>query len=801
MKNKFAIAMSLALIMAMLLTSFALADVVTSDVVLATVGNQTLVDLGNVTPGQVISSATSFQLECNGSNHADLGNTVFVQFFSVNPSGNLSATDTTIGPIPADWADDATGGDNCANASLSVLNDNGNSTVTITAPTISGTYNYSVTYKVCQSNNSAQCGGIDPNDVTGAIPAVTFRLTVASAPSDTTPPDTVIDSGPASLTNSTSATFTFHATEAGSTFACSLDSGLYAACSSPANFSSLGNAPHTFAVKATDAASNTDPTPATYAWTVDTIPPIVTATPDRLADRNDWYNHAVIVSFSASDATCDAAVTYSGPDSATASVTGHCTDAAGNVGSGTFNFKYDGTAPTVTATLDKSPDAVTNWFNGATGAPTVKFVCSDATSGLDGTCPADHSFGEGADQAYSQTIYDVAGNSTTAGVTNVDVDLTAPTIVASINPASPAASGWYNMITGAPTVSYVCADTGSSGVVSGACPDSVTLGEGANQSVAAKTVTDIAGNTSADSASFSGLNVDLTAPTIVASINPASPAASGWYNIATGAPTVSYLCADTNGSGIAAGACPAPVTLGEGANQSVAAQTVIDIAGNTSASSASFSGLNVDLTAPALNIVGAPAGPYGFCSMPSKPTFDPKDSLSGLDGTQGDSWTTPGTPSGVGTYIYIAHAADLAGNTAGETRTYTVTYSGAFSGYLQPINTDGSSRFKLGSTIPVKFQLTCNGVSISNAVAYMYVAKGDTVADPGVDEAVSTSAATTGNLFRYDVTGQQYIFNLSTKLGYTNPGGGTVSFSTGTWTLKILLDDGKWYSVNVQLPK
>jgi len=103
--------------------------------------------------------------------------------------------------------------------------------------------------------------------------------------------------------------------------------------------------------------------------------------------------------------------------------------------------------------------------------------------------------------------------------------------------------------------------------------------------------------------------------------------------------------------------------------------------------------------------------------------------------------------------------------------------------------------------VPVKFRLACNGVPISTAVAQLYVAKGDSVADPGVDEAISTAASTTGNLFRYDATAGQYIFNLSTKLGYTNPGGGVVAFSQGTWTLKIKLDDGTWKSINIQLVK
>src|SRR5262249_38950957 len=190
----------------------------------------------------------------------------------------------------------------------------------------------------------------------------------------------------------------------------------------------------------------------------------------------------------------------------------------------------------------------------------------------------------------------------------------------------------------------------------------------------------------------------------------------------------------------------------EGTAVHVTSNGCSDVAGNSAArkQSADF---KVDKTKPALNIAGGASGASTVCSaLPSRPTFAPTDGLSGLDGTQGDSWTTPGTPSGVGTYSYTAHATDIAGNNSTETRTYTVTYGGAFSGYLQPINMDGTSRFKLGSTVPVKFQLICNGTPISNAVAKMYVAFGDPTPDPGVDEAISTSNATTGNLFRYDTS-------------------------------------------------
>jgi chitodextrinase len=86
------------------------------------------------------------------------------------------------------------------------------------------------------------------------------------------PPDTVIDSGPSGPTNATSASFAFHSTRVGATFACKLDAAAAVPCTSPVNYSGLAQGAHTFSVSAT-TASGTDPIPATASWTVDSTPP------------------------------------------------------------------------------------------------------------------------------------------------------------------------------------------------------------------------------------------------------------------------------------------------------------------------------------------------------------------------------------------------------------------------------------------------------------------------------------------------------------------------------------------------
>ena len=117
-----------------------------------------------------------------------------------------------------------------------------------------------------------------------------------------------------------------------------------------------------------------------------------------------------------------------------------------------------------------------------------------------------------------------------------------------------------------------------------------------------------------------------------------------------------------------------------------------------------------------------------------------------------------------------------------------------FGGILPPIKEDGSRAFKLGSTVPVKFQLwDADGEIVTNAEACIFVEKIDS-GTIGEIEAVSTAASTTGNLFRYDPDSEQYIFNLSTKLPLNE-----VNWSTGTWQIRIKLDDGTSKFVNIVL--
>ncbi len=100
---------------------------------------------------------------------------------------------------------------------------------------------------------------------------------------------------------------------------------------------------------------------------------------------------------------------------------------------------------------------------------------------------------------------------------------------------------------------------------------------------------------------------------------------------------------------------------------------------------------------------------------------------------------------------------------------------------LQPINSDGSSVFKKGSTVPAKFRVCdASGNSIGTAGVVssfrLIQTSNGTVSD--VDEAAVSTTPDTA--FRWDASGQQWIFNINTKNLTANV----------TYLYRITLNDG-----------
>ena len=318
------------------------------------------------------------------------------------------------------------------------------------------------------------------------------------------------------------------------------------------------------------------------------------------------------------------------------------------------------------------------------------------------------------------------------------------------------------------------------------------------------TATDAAGNASNEGQL--SVVIDKTAPAIQAGQASGTAGSNLWYKSVV---TQTFNATDnTGGSGVdgSASFTKQSGAAEEGSNVTIASGPVSDVAGNTNPG-VSAGPFKIDLYDPTVSITNAPAegAKVDLCSgaLPS-PSFTAADTLlgSGIDTKSGGFTTQPPAGTSVGAYTYTAQATDFAGRTNSATRNYSVVFDtnyadtlGAYSGIQQPINNTSTgtakSAFKLGSTVPVKFQLRCGTTPINNAVAKLWVSKIDNKPDEAVNEAISTNSPDTGNLFRVtDTATGTYQFNLSTKSGYVNPDQSTTSFSLGTYYMYIQLNDG-----------
>jgi hypothetical protein len=191
-------------------------------------------------------------------------------------------------------------------------------------------------------------------------------------PADTAPPDTTLSATPAALSSAATASFSFTATEAGSTFESRLDGAAYAAATSPQNLTALAEGNHTFDVRAKDTAGNTDASPATYTWTVDTVAPDtqLTTTPNTTmttqpatfgatspGEPNATFEYSV-------DAAAFAAATFplqvTGLANGSHTVRIRAKDAAGNVDATPASFTWTLAVPALDTTISGAPPAYTN---------------------------------------------------------------------------------------------------------------------------------------------------------------------------------------------------------------------------------------------------------------------------------------------------------------------------------------------------------------------------------------------------------------------------------------------------------
>jgi hypothetical protein len=343
MKNKFSMAMSLAVILAMLLTSVGLADNVVNDVTAG--GTDTFTAPGSTTVGYKINTAAAGdpQSGCNASDGSPATVTLSV------PAGVMaSATSLTF-----------TACNVFQNVTFSSSTP-GNYAINVSSISDSGAGSY---------NNQAN-----------------FTLHVNAPPP---PPNTAPSVSVTGVTNG--ATY-----EAGSVPAagCSVTdaedgNSTFAATLSPITgpLAAYGLGSQTASCAYTDGGGLSDSDSATYSI-IDTTDPIIAFVSRTPANANGWNNGDVTVNWSCSDTgsgVVNASVSQTvSAEGANQSATGTCQDNAGNTAIDTqTGINIDLTDPLVSL-VGGPANGGSYYFGSVPAAPTCS--ANDALSGLDGSC-------------------------------------------------------------------------------------------------------------------------------------------------------------------------------------------------------------------------------------------------------------------------------------------------------------------------------------------------------------------------------------------------------------------------------
>jgi hypothetical protein len=493
---------------------------------------------------------------------------------------------------------------------------------------------------------------------------------------DTVAPTTTITSKPDNPTNDKSPSFAFTASEP-STFQCKVDGGAFSGCTSPQNYGNLAGGAHTFAIKATDLAGNTG-AEASYAWTIDTVNPIVTITNKPASPSN---NASPSFAFTATEqstfqckldaaavSACTSPKSYGSLADGAHTFTVRATDKAGNTGpDASYTWTIDTAAPTVTIT-DKPSNPSNMSF------PTFTFTASETGSTLacrlDGAafaaCTSPKSYANLGEVAHTFVVRatDAAGNTGPDLTYTWTIDTTPPIASITTQPTNPSSVK-------SPTFAFASNEAGTvecklDAAAFAACvsPKGYTnLGDGSHTFTVRPI--DAAGNVGANVAYT--WTIDATGPIVTITQKPADPTTSQAANFAfTANEEATFQC---KLDGAAFGACTSPKNYGgltEGSHTfAVKATDALNNAGLETTYT-----WRIDITPPTVAITAKPTN----ASNDSAPSFAFTASEGStfscrLEGGGFSPCTSPKTYSGLtdGSHSFGVKATDAAGNTGPET--------------------------------------------------------------------------------------------------------------------------------------
>ena len=401
---------------------------------------------------------------------------------AVDASGQVDPT-----PAHAAWTLDLTAPDTTITGGPTGTVNTVDATFTFSSTEVGSTFS-------CQLDAqpaTACVSGQSYTGLTGGMHTFTVTATDPAGNVDPTPatqtwtisvplPDTMITLGPLPVTGSQTAIFKFISIPDGATFQCSLDKQLpFTACTSPIEYDNvIDQTQHTFDVQAVNA-NGTDPTPAHFVWSVDTLGLRVaisggapngtscsTVTFSFAASASPLTYQCALDNTAATDCS-SGSVTYTGLAAGSSHVFHvHAVQSDGTVGpDSTQSFVVDGTPPAI---------AITSPMNGVpTGANTTLIFATEA--GATVSCTLDgHAI---AGCASGAPLANLAGGAHTVVVNATDaclnqgtaqsswtVDDTGPTvtIVSPANGATTTSTGTIIFTTSADAVSATCTLDGAS---------------------------------------------------------------------------------------------------------------------------------------------------------------------------------------------------------------------------------------------------------------------------------------------------------------------------------------------------
>jgi hypothetical protein len=561
---------------------------------------------------------------------------------------------------------------------------------------------------------------------------------------DLTPPDTSITSTPANPTNQTGAAFSFTSTETGSSFQCQLDAGGWLSCTSPKSYAGLSSATHTFQVRAIDAAGNVDATPASFSWTVDTVPPDTTITsgPTGVIGQS-----SATFAFTSSKAgssfrcqldagalvSCTSPVTYNALAEGSHSISVVATDSLGNVDPtpAVRTWTVDTTPPDTTITAHPGNPSSQNSpsFSFTSTEPGSTFECQlDAGAWLSCTSPKSYAGLSESGHTFAVRATDGAGNTDPSAATYTwTIDLTAPaspSIDSGPSGRVAATTASFSFSDADPTATAFRCSLDGAAAVSCSSPTAYSGLSSASHTLAVSAV-DAAGNASAPTTAnwtvdATGPAVTLTTPASGASTSNTTPSYGGAAGTAFGdldPITVTVHSGPTTGGAVVE-TLTATASLGTWSTvsggltdgQYTVQATQSDDLGNVGASAART--FTVDTAPPpAPSFTTKPAA----TSATTSPSFGFTDTESGvtfscsLDASAFSACTSPTslTVTANAAHTFVVKATDAAGNISSTTSYSWAVDTTAPSIGSTPASTSATAAPSFGFTSAVYAAFQC----------------------------------------------------------------------------------------------